>query len=80
LSEAFRLNDIKFLPLDSTLKYLYLYFYPYFYFESSVQSQYEDLSSYSVPSLHFDFIGFVLINAARKVCIFGSYPLGLRYL
>jgi len=38
-SEAFRLNDIKFLPLDSTLNYLYLYFDPYFYFESSVRSQ-----------------------------------------
>ena len=27
----------------------------------------------------FDFIGFVPIGAARKGCVFGSYPLRLRY-
>ena len=27
----------------------------------------------------FDFIGFVPINAARKGCVFGAYPLRLRY-
>jgi len=27
----------------------------------------------------FDFIAFVPINAARKGCVFGAYPLHLRY-
>jgi len=52
LSEAFRLDDIRFLQQDSTWNDLYHYFSIYLYFESSVQLQSEALSSYRVRLLY----------------------------